>query len=191
VLHVRWLLLSLVLISTFAPASSQARALVVYGSAGRMFPLLDVSDAGDDLSAGKAYGGGLGLQLGPTTAVRANVVVSHGNQRGPTLSLTDTGVINTYYGLDLMVGAPSDAGLAPYLFFGGGRLIADPDQPDTETVAHLAGRAGAGVNYVPDNSFFVLFLEASSWVYKSKLFGFDKLQFNAAVLGGLAFAIPY
>lgn len=190
--HVRWLLLSLLLISmAFAPASSQSRALLIFGHAGRMFPLLNLSDAGDDLSPGRAYGGGVGLQLGPTTALRATVSISESVHRGPTLNLSDPATRRSYYGFDLMFGAPTDAGLAPYLFFGSGRVIVDPAEPDADTVAELAGRIGTGVNYVPDNSFFVLFVEACGWVYEFEMFGFRKLQFNTSVQGGIVFALPY
>lgn len=191
-LHVRWLILSLALIFlSAAPASSQSRALLVYGQAGRMFPIMNLSEAGDALSPGRAYGGGLGIQLAPTTALRATVSISESKHRGPTLELSDPGTTRAYYGLDLMFGAPSDAGLAPYLFFGSGRMTVDPAEPGSETVAELAGRMGVGMNYVPDNSFFVLFVEACGWLYEFEMFGFRKLQFNTSVQGGLVFAIPF
>ena len=190
--HVRWLVLSLSLILVaFAPVSSQSHALFVYGHVGRMFPILNLSAAGDDLSPGRAYGGGVGLQLGPTTALRANVSISRSNHRGPTLDLSDPITKRAYYGLDLMFGAPSDAGLAPYLFFGSGRMTIDPAEPGTDTVAKLAGRMGTGINYVPDNSIFVLFVEACGWLYEFEMFGFRKLQFDTSVQGGLVFALPY
>ena len=190
--HLRWLALSLLLISIASePISAQARALLVFGHGGRMFPLLNLSETGDDLSAGKAFGAGIGLQIGTGTALRASVSVSEGNHRGPTLNLGDPVFKRSYYGADLMFGAPSHGGLAPYFFFGGGRVTVDPVEPDTDKLIKLAGRAGTGVNYVPDNSFLVLFAEVCSWVYKFDLFGFDKLQVDTAVLGGLAFAVPF
>jgi hypothetical protein len=156
-----------------------------------MFPLMNLSDAGDDMSPGRAYGGGIGLQLGPTTALRATINISKSSHRGPADSLSNPSFTRSYYGLDLMFGAPSDAGLAPYLFFGSGRIIVDPAESGIETFAKLAGRFGAGVNYVPDNSFFVLFAEVCGWAYEFELLGFKKLQVNPAVLGGLAFAVPF
>jgi hypothetical protein len=156
-----------------------------------MFPLANLSEAGDDLSPGRAYGGGLGIQIGPTTALRATVSISESKHRGPTLELSDPSTKRSYYGFDLMFGAPTDAGLAPYLFFGSGRMTVDPAEPDSETVAELAGRMGTGINYVPDNSFFVLFVEACGWLYEFEMFGFRKLQFNTSVQGGLVFALPF
>ena len=191
-LHVRWLALSFLLTSiAFAPASSQARALIVYGNAGRMFPLTNLSNAGDDLSPGRTYGGGVGLQLGPTTALRINVNISENNLSGQTLSLSDPSLKRSYYGAELMFGAPSNAGLAPYFFVGGGRMTVDPDETGTNTNSKLAGRLGTGVNYVPDNSFFVLFVEVAGWAYQFDLLSFNKLQLDAAVQGGLAFAVPF
>jgi len=70
-------------------------------------------------------------------------------------------------------------------------VMVDPADPDTDTVGRWAGKAGIGVNYVPDNSFFVLFLEAVGWTYKFNMFGFNKLQVDASLMGGLAFAIPF
>jgi hypothetical protein len=156
-----------------------------------MFPLLNVSESGHDLSPGSAYGGGIGLQLGPTAALRATVNVSESKYRGPTVDLADPSFKRSYFGLDLMFGAPSDAGLAPYFFFGGGRVTSDPAEPDIDSFNKLAGRAGTGVNWVPDNSFFVLFLEACGWLYEFELLGFKELQFNTAFMGGIAFAVPF
>jgi hypothetical protein len=119
------------------------------------------------------------------------VNISKSNLRDSTVNLGDPSFTRSYYGLELMFGAPSDAGLAPYIFFGGGRLSADPGEPGIDTFARPAGRVGTGVNYVPDNSFFVLFLEAAGWVYEFELLDFNALQFNAAVMGGLAFAVPF
>ena len=190
--HLRWLALSLLLISIAPePTAAQARALLVFGHGGRMFSLTNLSEAGDDLSAGRIFGGGVGLQIGTATALRASVNISESSHRGPTLNLGDPVLKRSYYGGDLMLGTPSDGGLAPYVFFGGGRVVVDPAEPGTDTLTKWAGRLGAGVNYVPDNSFFVLFAEVGGWVYQFDLFGFDKLQFEPAVLGGIAFAVPF
>ena len=190
--HVRWLALSLLVFSIpSGHASAQARALLVHGYAGRMFPALNLSDLGDDLSPGRAYGGGLGIQLGPTSALRATVSISKSNHRGPTLDLGDPTTTRTYYGLDLMFGAPTDGGLAPYVFFGSGRMTIDPAESGIDTAAELAGRVGTGLNYVPDNSFFVLFVEVCGWLYEFDMFGFKKLQFDTSVQGGLVFAVPF
>ncbi len=189
----RWIGLSLVLILAFTePSSGQARALLLFGQAGRMYPLANLgSDAGDDMSPGRAFGGGLGFQVGPTAAIRAMVNVSRSNLRGPTVSFDDSTFTRSYIGLDLMFGAPSDAGLAPYIFFGGGRLCADPGEPGVDTLVKPAGRLGTGMNYVPDNSFFVFFVEAAGWLYDFELLGFSSLQFDTALMGGLAFAVPF
>lgn len=190
--QLRWLVLSLLLISGLPePSSGQARALLVFGQGGRMFPLLNLSEAGDDLSSGRAWGGGIGLQLGATTALRASVNISNTRHQGPSLELDATEITRYYYGLDLMFGAPSNLGLAPYVFFGAGRIRVKPGDPHRVTFKKLAGRFGTGLNYVPDNSFFVLFVEACGWLYEFELYGFSELQFNAAALGGIAFAIPF
>ena len=182
--HVRWLSLSLLLISIASePASPQARALLIFGHGGRMFPLTNLSENGDDLSGSGVLGGGIGLQIGRSTALRTSVSISNSNHSGPTISLNDPSFERSYYGAELMFGAPSDAGLAPYLFFGGGRMTLDPAEPGTSTLAKLAGRLGTGVNYVPENSFFVLFAEVCGWAYKFDLLGFDRLQLETALLG--------
>ena len=156
-----------------------------------MFPLLNLSEAGDDMSPGRAYGGGIGLQVGPTIAIRGSVNISKTHTRGTTLALSNPDVTRSYYGLDLMFGSPSDGGLAPYIFFGSGRIILDPSDPDSESHTEFAGRVGTGINYVPDNSFFVVFVEACGWLYEFQLFGFRELQFNTSLQGGLAIAVPF
>jgi hypothetical protein len=156
-----------------------------------MFPILSLSGEGDDMSPGQAYGGGLGLQLGPTTALRATVNISKSNHRSETVNLSNPTFTQSYFGIDLMFGAPSDAGLAPYIFFGSGRLTVDPAQASLKTFTKLAGRLGTGVNYVPDNSFIVLFVEAYGWIYEFELLGFKEFQLNSAILVGMAFAVPF
>jgi len=156
-----------------------------------MFSFTNLSETGDDLSAGTTFGGGVGLQIGTATALRASVNISESSHRGPTLNLGDPVFKRYYYGGDLMFGTPSNGGLAPYIFIGGGRVVVDPAEPGTENLAKWAGRLGTGVNYVPDNSFFVLFAEVGGWVYQFDLFGFNKLQFETAVLGGITFAVPF
>ena len=191
-LNVRWLTMSLVLIAiTAQPASAQARALLVFGYGGRLFPLTNLSTNGDDLSSGASYGGGIGLQLGARTALRASVTISRSNLRGTTLELDDPVFSRRYYGADLMFGAPSSGSLAPYLFFGGGRISVDPAEPGIDTMSKLAARLGTGVNYVPDNSFFVLFVEGNGCIYQFNSFGFDTFQLDVALVGGLAFAVPF
>jgi hypothetical protein len=156
-----------------------------------MFPLTNLSEAGDDLRSGRLYTAGLGLQVGPKTALRATASFSSSQYDGVTLNLGDPDFARAHYGLDLMFGAPSDAGLAPYVFFGGGPIFVDPAESGAESLTKPAGRVGAGVNYVPDNSFVVLFVEACGWVYQFDLFDFNRLQFDTAISGGLAFAFPF
>lgn len=190
--HFRWLVSSLLLIFFASqPASAQARALLLFGNGGRVFPLANLSATGDDLGSGSSYGGGIGLQLGAGTALRASITISRSNLRGTTLELDDPVFRRRYYGADLMFGAPTGGSLAPYLFFGGGRISVDPAEPGVDTMSKLAGRLGTGLNYVPDNSFFVLFVEASGWIYQFNSFGFDTFQLDMAVMGGLAFAVPF
>jgi hypothetical protein len=188
----RWLVLSILLVSVASePSSAQARALLIFGQAGRVYPLVNLDPAGDDVSPSAVYGGGLGLQLSPTTAVRGMVNISKSVLGGPSVALDDASLTRSYCGFEVMLGAPSDAGLAPYIFFGGGRLSANPAQSGVDSFAKLAGHTGTGVNFVPDNSFFVFFLEASGLLYEFQLLGFEKLQFDAAVMGGIAFALPF
>ena len=190
--QLRWLTLSLLLISIFTdPASPQTRAFLVFGHGGRTFPLTRLSGDGDDLGPGKAFGGGVGLQIGSGTALRASVNITESNYRGPTLNLGNSVFKRSYCGVDLMFGTALNVGLVPYFFFGGGRVTVDPAEPGTDTLARLAGRLGTGVNYVPDNSPFALFAEVGGWLYHFDLLGFNEVQLDLAVTGGLAFAVPF
>lgn len=189
--RVRCLIFSLSMMVIAAdPISAQARALILYGYGGRMLSLTDLSDAGDNLGPGAVYGGGIGLQLHASSALRASFSSSRADLRGPTINTTDPAFERYYVGADLMIGTPTDAGLAPYFFLGGGRVAVDPVEGG-EGMASIAGRAGTGVNYVPDNSMVVLFAELGGWLYRFQLLGFDRLQINTAILGGLALAVPF
>jgi len=187
-----WCLISVLLLAgTFQPVAAQSRALVMFGFGGRMLTFTDLSVDNDNLGAGGTYGGGIGLQLGGSSALRASVTVADGEYDGPTLALSTPSIQKVFYSLDLMFGSPSDMGLAPYFFVGGGRVSLNPAEEGESNGSSLAGRAGVGVNFVPDNSFYVLFIEAVGWAYQFDALGFSRLQLNTALVGGLAFALPF
>lgn len=155
-----------------------------------MLSFTDLSDADDNLGPGATYGGGIGLQIGTGSALRASFSSSSADLRGPTIGSAEPAFERYYVGADLMIGTPTDAGFAPYFFFGGGRVAVEPAEGG-EGMASIAGRAGTGVNYVPDNSMVVFFAELGGWIYRFELLGFDRWQINTAILGGLALAVPF
>ncbi len=173
------------------PIAGQSHAIIVFGYGGRLIPAADLSDAGDALSTGTMLGGGIGLQFGGRSALRASFSMVESDYEGPSLNLGDRGMSRNYLGLDLMFGLPTEFGLAPYAFFGGGRVALEPTDPSIQGFSKLAGRIGAGLNLVPTNSFVVLFVEFGAWLYEFDRLGFESTQLDMMILGGLAFAVPY
>lgn len=190
--HLRWVLGGFLLASlATSPVAGQSRALVLFGQGGRLVPVIDLSSDGDAISSGTSLGAGIALQFGERSALRGSFVIVESDYEGPSQNLSDRGVTRTFMGLDLMFGLPTDIGLAPYVFFGGGRVAVNPADPSIEGFAKIAGRVGSGVNLVPTNSLFAIFLEFGGWLYEFDRMDFDRVQLDLALTGGVALAVPY
>ncbi len=153
-------------------------------------PAVDLSNAEDKIKPGTMLGGGIGLQFGERSAIRGSFSVVEGEYEGPSHNLGDLGMNRNYLGIDLMFGIPTELGLTPYTFFGGGRISVKPADPSFQPFSKIAGRLGGGINLVPTNSFVVLFVEFGGWLYKFNRFGFDSTQLDMMLSGGMAFAVP-
>lgn len=79
----------LVLSLAAGPAAAQTNALVLFVDGGRSASVVDLSGDGDEFTDAFTLGGGVGIQLGPTTAVRGSFRRADSEYRGSTLSLAD------------------------------------------------------------------------------------------------------
>lgn len=188
----RWVLGGLLLLSIAStPLRAQSHALILFAYGGRLVPVTDLSETGDALSSGTSLGGGIGLQLGERSAVRGSFGIVESDYEGLSHNLSDPRISRTFIAVDLMFGMPTELGLAPYIYFGGGRVSVDPDDPSAERFAKPVGRLGTGVNLVPTNSFIAVFVEFGGSLYEFDRLDFEKLQLDLALTGGIALALPF
>jgi opacity protein-like surface antigen len=191
-LHIRQLAAATLMIAATAAAtaSAQGKALVLFAQGGRQIPITNLSEDGDEIRPGWTGGGGLALQLNSNVALRASASLVSSEYRGSTLTLDDPTMRRTFVSFDLQTGLPTTSGWAPYLFAGAGWVQIDPEDSAAQDFTKFAARFGAGTNYVFDNAFFVLFLEAGTYLYDFSELGFSSYQFDLQFLLGLAYAIP-
>ena len=173
------------------PSSAQSRALFIYGQGGRDLPLSNLSDTGDKLRAGWMTGAGVGLQLSTNLALRASFAKVENAYEGTELDIVDSTIVRTLVSFDLQAGVPTSIGFVPYFVAGAGWLNVDPDDISFEEFTKFAGRLGTGINYVFDNSFLVLFTELDTWFYHFDEYGFNRIQYDITIMGGIAVAIPF
>lgn len=170
-----------------APVSAQTNALVLFVSGSRVASLVDLSTNGDDFSGAFALGGGVGLQVGGATALRASFTRGSTTYRGPTLGAADPDMRRTYVGADVQAGWPGTSGFVPYVFVGGGAVHTDPSGSAQPAVTSPAARLGLGFNWLSRPG--VVFAEAAVWGYRFEGLGFSRAQLDAFITAGLA--VPF
>jgi opacity protein-like surface antigen len=167
------------------PAQNQALVLSVHG--GRHNPLVDLTDAGDDLAAGFSYGGGIALQLNPNVALRGMVTRHRTRYRGSAATLADSAASQFVAAGDVQIGWPGTSALVPYIYVGGGGVITDWDDPVQDSSSRFAGRFGVGLNRVSGLGAF--FLEIGGLIYEFKSIGLKHVQFDVETRLGFALAL--
>ena len=169
------------------PLSAQDQALVVSIHGGRQFPLVSLTDAGDDLAAGFSFGGGLALQLNPNVALRAVTTYHRTRYRGKTVVPADSAASQYVMAGDVQIGWPATSVFVPYVFFGAGAVLTNFDDPSQDTSTRLSGRFGLGLNRV--GGFGAWFAEIDGLLYKFEGFGLRRMQFDIEVRLGFAVAL--
>jgi len=186
------LVLSLLFLAS-APASlvGQNNAIVLFGYGGRDLPLSNLNETGDHFRSDWVVGGGVGLQLNTNFALRATYSTVQNAWEGTELELSDSTFRRSFVAFDLQAGFPSASGFVPYFVAGAGWFDIDPNDAGLESDRTFAGRFGAGVNYVFDNTFLAFFLEGDTWVYSLNSLSYRRIQYDIMIVGGLAVAVPF
>ena len=167
-------------------------AIVVYGHAGAFGPLTHL-DYNENVAfkTGFSAGAGAAYRINRHVAVRTTFSFIRAE-------LEDTGVakspiagsrFNRYlFDADLQVRYPLRDRMTPYVFLGVGALTV---QRDTlrERSSFLKGalKLGGGMSYQIPRSDVSLYLQASGWIYEWDRFGFDGVQFDTTLTGGIAY----
>ncbi len=187
---VRVVVLALLMVSTAGlvpPLSAQSNALVLFAHGGRHSPLVNLTDAGDDFAPAFSYGGGLALQLSDRAAIRFGVTRHRTRYRGEAVSLSDSSSTRYVFAADVQIGWPTTSALVPYIFFGGGALTTQSDDPSVSTDTSIMGRFGLGLNRV--GGLGAWFLEFGTMLYRFNGLGFEQFQFDLEGRLGFALAV--
>ncbi len=187
-----WLVVSLLFLAS-APASmaGQNNAIILFGYGGRDLPLSNLNEIGDHFRSDWVVGGGVGLQLNANFALRATFSTVENTWEGTTIELSDSTFRRSFVAFDLQAGIPSASGFVPYFVVGAGWFDIDPNDSGLEGDRSFAGRFGAGVNYVFDNTFLAFFLEGDTWVYYMDGLSYSRIQYDIMIVGGIAIAVPF
>jgi len=177
-------LLALTLVGAVQVHAQQA--LVLFGYGVYNAPLKDLSPT-DDIAPRFGYGGGLGVQLSPTVALRGSADIVRTKYRGTSLTLADSGLTRFYLMGDLQVGWPGTSSFVPYIVLGAGMAGTGFDDPSQDSATFPAARIGSGINYVGGLGAF--FLEGLLTMYRWNATGFDRTQFDLTIHVGFALAV--
>jgi hypothetical protein len=169
------------------PLQGQDQALILSIHGGRHTPVVELSDAGDDLVSAFSFGGSVALQLNPNVALRGMATYHGTRYRGPTVSLTDTSAAQVVAMADLQIGWPGTSALVPYIYFGAGAVVTDFKDPAHDLSTRFGGRFGVGINRV--SGLGAWFLEVGGLLYEFNTIGLKRIQFDVETRLGYALAL--
>jgi hypothetical protein len=174
-------------------AREDGRALVLSLHGGQFGPLTHLDDqAWVEFKTGSNLGGSLAYRLNrhlalrsAFTFVRAEVRDASSSQERPIGGVT----FNRYfYDADLQLRYPLRDGMTPYAFLGGGTLTVRRDTPgEASRFTKGALRLGGGLGYQIPRTDVGLFIQGAGWIYKWDRYGFDRVQFDTTLSGGISY----
>ncbi|MBI4420503.1 MAG: outer membrane beta-barrel protein [Gemmatimonadetes bacterium] len=188
------LALALALVS---PASAQDRAVALFARSGGYNALTNLDDAGsaDFKKVGYTVGGGVGVQVHRYVTLRGDFNYARNPFRQNQVE-TGQDVNRFFYDAAVQLHYPTDIGLEPYIFAGGGAVTIHQVGTSGQDKTRATGTAGLGLNYTVPASNLGFFIEGKSWLYSPKdltgvLAGIDKLQYEVAWAGGISYRFPF
>jgi hypothetical protein len=180
-----------------ASAAAQDRAVTFSVRGGGFNGLTDLADGGaaDFKTVGYSVGGGLGVELTRYVALRGDFTFARNELR---LDGADSGdELNRYfYELAVQLQYPTEMGLTPYVFAGGGGITVSEAGASGDSDTNGAGTFGLGVGYTIPQTGFGLFIEGRSWLFgadglNSLMEPYDRNQYELAWTGGFSYRLPF
>jgi Outer membrane protein beta-barrel domain len=201
--HFRGLALAVAACAIVAwPSSAQAQAdydqedgpaLVFYAHGGSYSPLAHLDDDNNvDFQSGFSAGGGTAYRFNRYFALRVNFTFARAEAHDAALgALTPIAgnKFNRYlYDGDVQVRYPLRDGATPYAFIGGGGVTIQRDTVRNATnFTKGAGKVGLGLSYQLPKSDISVFVEGTGWIYRWDRYGFDNMQLDTTLSGGLSY----
>jgi hypothetical protein len=169
------------------------RALVVSLYGGQYGPLTHLDDdAWVEFKTGINVGGGLAYRVNRHVALRANYTFVRAELRdvrseARTALAGDTFNRHLIDG-DLQLRYPLQFGVTPFAFLGGGVVtVGRAPERDPSRFTKPAARIGGGLSYGLPHSDLSLYVQGAGWIYKWDRYGFDSVQFDTTLSGGISY----
>lgn len=163
------------------------RGPFLFANGGGFSHLANLNDAGTaDFKTGFAVGAGGGYRVNRNVALRGNFQFARAEARVPFAPAINGTKFNRYlYDADVQLRYPTDSGVAPFMFVGGGVINVHQAIPsDPKSFYKGAGKVGLGLEYrIPDTKASV-FAQGTGWMYKWDRLGFNRTQFDTTWTGG-------
>lgn len=184
-------------ISLPATTAAQEQAVTFSVRGGGFNGLTDLADGGaaDFKTVGFSVGGGVGVELTRYVALRADFTFARNELR---LDGAETGdELNRYfYELAVQLQYPTEMGLTPYVFAGGGGITVSEAGVSGDSDTNGAGTLGLGVGYTIPGTGFGFFVEGRSWLFgaeglNSLMEPYDRNQGELAWAGGFSYRLPF
>jgi len=193
-----------------APLAAQHHAVILTGFGGGYSALTDLNGiGGPDFRSGYAIGGSVGFQLSKAVGVHVDVAWTRalarlteqpdlhpsflvtGDIPGPAASFSGVEFHRYFYGAHVELRHALDAGLAPFLFLGGGFVTVAPADPRAfKTFTRPAAMLGGGLFYAMGESPIEVFVEGKVMTYRWDAGGFNRAQGDVTYAVGLSYRIP-
>jgi outer membrane protein with beta-barrel domain len=184
-----------------APAQAQSDydedrpALVFYAQGGAFSPLAHLDDDNNaEFKSGFVLGGGTAYRLNRFVALRGNFTFARAEARdaGPLSPIAGNKFNRFVYDGDLQLRYPLSDGVTPYVFVGGGGITVQRDVVRNRSAfTKGAGKLGAGLSYQLPDSEVGIYVEGAGWIYKWDRYGFDNVQFDTTLSGGISYRFHF
>lgn len=175
------------------PNREGGRAVVVYLHGGAFNPLAHLDDGEYvDFDTAFSIGGGSAYRINRHFALRGNFMFVRSNARDlnpTTISPLSGNTFNRYlYDADVQFRYPFRTGVTPYVFAGGGGVTVQRDiAVGGSNFTKRAGKVGLGLSYLLPKSNVGVYAEGAGWIYKWDRYGFDNVQFDTTITGGISY----
>ena len=177
------------------PLAAQDRGLRVFARSGGFSTFTNLDEAGTrDFRTGYAVGGGVAVQVHRFVSLRGDFTYTRSEYR---LDGVETGqdVNRFFYDAVVQLQYPTDLGLEPYVFAGGGAVTLQEVGSSAQDETKITGTVGLGLTYTLPRTGLGLFIEGKGWTYNptdvSGVFAnVDRGQFELAWTAGLSYRLP-
>lgn len=174
-----------------AQSANAASGAVITVQGGGLNTLTNLNEAGSaGFGTGFNAGATFGYNVNKSVGLRGSFVFAQSKSDGlgqPAAFVAGTKATRYLYGAEVVLRAPGDGAVAPFLVVGGGMVGFKAD--GNSMVTKPGVKVGAGFSVDLAKSQVSFFAEADTWLYKFQQFGFDKQLCDLTWSVGLSYRL--